>query len=213
MASDAPLAEIACPACDALYPSSNNYCGFCGAALSASDRYRDYERAVGSAILALNGLESEVFYLFDILGEATPLLERAFFKTKIKTLEEVAAKQADNEIRAKMEQIAREAHKLADDRNNFAHGLLWTDGFTGEHKRTYVRQRDGKVFEDERTPEEIERSALNILMLRHNVRDLAMQMGGLERWEKFCEEELEPLLALRDAKVCPPNRDVTVCAI
>src|SRR6266446_5724770 len=142
MASDTTLTEIACPACDALSTSNNNYCGFCGAALRASDRYRDYERAVGSAILALNGLESEVFYLFDILGEATPFLEKAFFKHKIKKLKEVSAKQADNKIREKMEKIARVAYQLADDRNNFAHGQLWTDGFTGEHKRRYVRQRD-----------------------------------------------------------------------
>jgi hypothetical protein len=201
MASDPTLTEIACPACDALSPSNNNYCGFCGAALRSSDRYRDYERAVGSAILALNGLESEVFYLFDILGEATPLLERAFFKDKIKKLEEVAAKQVDNKIREKMEKIAREAYQLADDRNNFAHGQLWTDGFTGEHKRRFVRQRDGKVFEDERTPGEIEHFAFDIVGLRHDVGNLAMQMGGLERWEKFCEEELEPLFALRETKV------------
>ena len=201
MASDPTLTEIASPACDAGSPSNNDYCGFCGAALRPSDRHRDYERAIGSAILALNGLESEVFYLFDILGEATPLLEKAFFKEKIKKLEEVAAKQADGKIRENMEKIAREAYRLADDRNNFAHGLLWTDGFTGERKRTYVRQRDGKVFEDERTPEEIESSAFDIVMLRHDVRDLAMQMGGLERWKKFCEEELDPLLALRETKV------------
>ena len=200
MASDATLTEIACPACDALSPSNNNYCGFCGAALRSTDRYRDYERAVGSAILALNGLESKSFILFGILGEATPLLERAFFKQKIKKLEEVAAKEADNKIREKMEKIAREAYQLTDDRNNFAHSLLWTDGFTGEHKRTYVRQRDGKVFEDERTPEEIEHSAFDIVMLRHDVGDLAMQMGGLERWEKFCEEQLEPLFALREKR-------------
>jgi hypothetical protein len=201
MASDPTLTEITCPACDAGSPSNNDYCGFCGAALRSSDRYRDYERAVGSAILALNGLESEVFYLFDILGEATPELERKYFKDKIKKLEEVAAKQADSKVREKMEKIARGAYRLADDRNNFAHGMLWTDGFTGEHRRRYVRRRDGKVFEDERTPEEIERSAFDIEMLRHDARNLAMQMGGLERWEKFCEEELEPLFALRQTKV------------
>ena len=128
------------------------------------------------------------------------MIERAFFKQKIKKLEEVAAKEVDNKIREKMEKIAREAYQLTDDRNNFAHSLLWTDGFTGEHKRTYVRQRDGKVFEDERTPEEIEHSAFDIVMLRHDVGDLAMQMGGLERWEKFCEEQLEPLFALREKR-------------
>ena len=198
MASPANLTEISCPACHSLSTSDNNFCGFCGAALRASDQYRDYERAVGAAILALNGAESDIFYLLDILGEATPLLEKAFFKDKIKKLEEVAAKQADNTIREKTKTIARKAYQLSADRNNFAHGLLWTDGFTGEHKRRYVRQRDGKVFEDDPTLEGIDRSAFEITMFRAEVQDLAMQVGGQERWERFYEEYLVPLLARRE---------------
>src|SRR5689334_17971632 len=77
--SKAMLSQIACPSCDALSTSDNSYCGNCGTALTASNRYRDYERAVGSAILALNGVESEIFYLLDILGAATPSLEGAYF--------------------------------------------------------------------------------------------------------------------------------------
>jgi hypothetical protein len=198
MTSDAMLTQIACPTCKALCTPNNNYCGYCGAALTASNRRRDYERAVGSAILALNGVESEVFYLLDLLGEATPSLEGAYLTRKIARLEEVAAKQSDTKIRTTMEQIVSKARCLAADRNNFAHGLLWEDGFTGAHKRRYVRQRDCKVFEDERSPEEIERSAWDLTELRFDVGDLAMQMGGLERWEKFCDEYLEPIFALRE---------------
>src|SRR5437763_17208917 len=102
MTSDAMLTQIACPTCEALSTSDNNYCGYCGVAATASNRHRDYERAVGSSILALNGVESEVFYLLDLLGEATPSLEGAYFAQKIEKLEAVAAKQPDTKIRTKI---------------------------------------------------------------------------------------------------------------
>ena len=75
---------------------------------------RDYERAVGSAILALNQLESAVFYLLDILGAVQPSLERAYFINKVAKLEEVARQQADATTCAKLEKFASEARRLAD---------------------------------------------------------------------------------------------------
>jgi hypothetical protein len=143
---------------------------------------RDYACAVGSAILALNGLESEVFYLLEILGAAPP--EGAYFIKKVYQLEKVARQHVDAKIRERLEKIVSEARRLADERNNFAHGLLWIDGFTGEHKRRYVRQRDSNVLDDARPPEVIERIAFDLIELAGDVRDLAMALGGLKLWEE-----------------------------
>ena len=104
------------------------------------DPMRDYACAIGSAILALNSVESEVFYLLDILGAAQPSLEGAYFIEKIAKIEEIARQHADAKTRASLEKIASEARRLADERNNFAHGALWIDAFTGEHKRRFVRR-------------------------------------------------------------------------
>lgn len=150
-----------------------------------ADSIRDYACAIGSAILALNDLESEVSYLLDILGAAQPSLERAYFIKKIGKLEAVARQQADAKTRERLEKIASKARWLADERNNFAHGLLWIDAFTGEHKRRFVRRSDRKVFEDARPPEEIEGIAFCLTNLAADVRDLAMELGGLERWEEY----------------------------
>jgi hypothetical protein len=196
MTSEAPPAQITCPKCDVLSAPDSNYCGYRGASLTDMIG-RDYECAVGSAILALNSLESAVFYLLDILGAAPPSLEGAYFMVKVRKLEDVARQHGDAKIRGRLEKIASEACRLANDRNNFAHGLLWIDGFTGEHKRTFVR-RDGKVIEDARSPEVIERIAFDLIQLSLDVRDLAMQLGGLERWEEYYDQYLAPLLARRD---------------
>jgi hypothetical protein len=145
-------ADITCTSCNCPSGSNDNFCRYCGAALNDSNRRRDYECAVGSAILALNSLESDVFYLLDILevqhvirkrvkkertkkGQPLPL-EGAFFSEKIDTLEHVAAQQTDPTLQTKLQKIVTEARRLGDERNNFAHGFLWIDGFTGEHRRT-----------------------------------------------------------------------------
>ena len=97
MARESAQAGITCPKCDGLSAPNQNFCGYCGAALNDSNRRRDYECAVGSAILALNSLESEVFHLLDILDvhcvvkertkKGNPLpLEGAFFSEKIDML-------------------------------------------------------------------------------------------------------------------------------
>jgi hypothetical protein len=195
MTSEPTPTTITCPKCDAVSTPDNNFCGNCGASLT--DPMRDYACAVGSAILALNGLESEVFYLLDILGVAQPSLEGAGFISKIAKLEEVALQQTDT-TRERLDKIASEARRLADERNNFAHGLLWIDGFTGEHKRRFVRQRDGHVLEDARPPEMIQHTAFELIDLAGQVSDLAMEMGGLERWEEYYDLYLAPALALRN---------------
>ena len=59
-----------------------------------------------------------------------------------------------------------------------------------------VRQRDGKVIEDARPPEAIEHVAFELIDLAGQVSDLAMGMGGLERWEEYCDLYLAPVLAL-----------------
>ena len=206
-------ADIACPNCDCLCRSNHNFCAYCGAALNNFNRRRDYECAVGAAVLALNSLESDVFYLLDILGvqhvirkrvknertkKGKPLpLEGAFFSEKIDTLEHVARERTDPTLQTKLQEIVTEARRLGDERNNFAHGLLWVDAFTGEHKRTFVRRGDSKSADDPRPPELIDHIAFDIIELALKVRDLAMELGGLERWEKFCNEYIEPSLALR----------------
>jgi hypothetical protein len=206
-------ADIACPNCDCLCRSNHNFCGYCGAALNDSNRHRDYECAVGSAILGLNDLESNIFYLLDILGvqhvirtrvknERTkqPLpLGGAFFSLKIDTLEHVAREQTDPTLQTRLQKIVTEARRLGDERNNFAHGLLWVDVFTGEHRRTFIRRGESKGVDDPRPPQVIEHVALELQELAWEVRDLAMmELGGLERWNKFYDEEIKPLLALRE---------------
>lgn len=76
MTRESAQAGITCPKCDGLSAPNQNFCGYCGAALNGSNRRRDYECAVGSAILALNSLESEVFYLLDILDVHCVVKER-----------------------------------------------------------------------------------------------------------------------------------------
>ena len=209
MTRESAQAGITCPKCDGLSAPNQNFCGYCGAALNDSNRRRDYECAVGSAILALNSLESEVFYLLDILDvhcvvkertkKGNPLpLEGAFFSEKIDTLHYIARRQTDPALQTRLQKIVSEARRLGDERNNFAHGLLWVDGFTGEHRRTFVRRGDSKGTDDPRPPELIEHVAFELTELALTVRDLAMELGGLERWEKFCDEYLEPIPALRE---------------
>jgi hypothetical protein len=213
MNRESAQADITCPNrdCDGRFPPNHNFCGYCGAALNHSNRRRDFERAVGSAILALNSLESEVLYLLDILGVQNvirkrgtkkrtkkgkpPRLEGAFFSEKIDTLEQVARQHSDPTLQTRLQKIVAEARRLGDERNNFAHGLLWVDGFTGKHRRTFVRRGDSVGSDDPRTPELIEHVAFELLELTLTVSELAMPLGGLERWEKFCEEYLEPALA------------------
>jgi hypothetical protein len=220
MTSESPLAQITCPQCHVLSAPDNDYCGYCGAALNYLNRHRDYESAVGSAILALTRLESEVFNLLDILGvkhatkagkkvinRGNPLpLEGASFSEKMDTLEDIACRQIDATLQAKidatlqtkLQKIVSQARVLGDDRNNFAHGLLWIDAFTGEHKRTFVRRGESKGTDDPRPPELIEHVAFELNDLAGKVRELAMDLGGLERWEKFYEEYLAPTLAHPD---------------
>ena len=208
-------ADIGCPNpnCGRLCRSNHNFCGYCGAALNDSNRRRDYECAVGAAVLALNSLESDVFYLLDILGvqhvirkrvknerttKGKPLpLEGAFFSEKIDTLAHVACEQTDPTLQKKLQEIVTEARRLGNNRNNFAHGLLWVDAFTGKHKRTFVRRGDSKGEDDPRPPEVIDNIAFEIIELALKVRDLAMmELGGLERFEKFFKEYIEPSLPL-----------------
>ena len=86
-------------------------------------------------------------------------------------------------IRARLEKIASETDRLADERHNFAHGLLWIDGFTGEHKRTYIQLRRDKkvvvvnVIDDARQPEEIAHVTFDLINLALDVRDRAMERG------------------------------------
>jgi hypothetical protein len=153
-------------------------------------RRRDYECAIGDAVLALNSLESEVFYLLEILGAAQGM-EGVYIKDKIIRVKTVAQQHDDSTIRARLEKIASETDRLADERHNFAHGLLWIDGFTGEHKRTYTqRLRNNKkvsvvnVIDDPRQPKKIECVAFDLRNLALDVSNLAMQLGGLQRWEE-----------------------------
>jgi hypothetical protein len=214
MTRESAQAGTTCPNCDGLAAPNQNFCGYCGAALNDSNRRRDYQCAVGSAILALNSLESEVFYLLNILDvhyvlkertkkrntkKRNPLpLEGAFFSEKLDTLHHIARRQTDPTLQTRLQKIVTEARRLGDERNNFAHGLLWVDGFTGEHRRTFVRRGDSRGTDDPRPPELIEHVTLELIELTLTVRDLAMELGGLERWEKFCDEYLEPILALRE---------------
>jgi len=209
MTRESAQAVTNCPNCGNLAAANQNFCGYCGASLNDSNRRRDYECAVGSAILALNSLESDVFYLLDILDvhyvikegakKRRPLpLEGAFFREKIDTLCHIARRQTDPTLQTRLQRIAAEARRLGDERNNFAHGLLWVDGFTGEHRRTFVRRGDSRGIDDPRPPALIEHVAFELIKLSLTVRDLAMELGGLERWEKFCDEYLDPILARRE---------------
>jgi hypothetical protein len=151
---------------------------------------RDYACAVGSAILALNELESNVFYLLQILDASHSALEveKESIKDKIKRLKKESLKHVDAKVRARLDKVVSETCRLANERNNFAHGFLWTDAFTGEHKHRLVRQRDGQVLEGARLPPEaIEGIAFDLNLLAADVKDLANELGGLERWEKYVQ--------------------------
>jgi hypothetical protein len=71
--------------------------------------------------------------------------------------------------------------------------------FTGEHRRTFVRYGESKGVDDPRPPRVIEHVAFELQELAWEVWDLAMmELGGLERFTKFYDEEIKPLLALRE---------------
>jgi hypothetical protein len=149
---------------------------------------RDYACAVGSAVLAMSGLESNIFYLLQILDASHSALdvEKGPIRVKIKLLEKESDKQhVDSKVRARLEKIVSEANRLKDERNNIAHDFLWTDPFTGEHKRRRVFP-NGKVSEGARfSPGQIERITFDLILLAADMSDLAGELGGWERWEEY----------------------------
>jgi hypothetical protein len=110
----------------------------------------------------------------------TPL-EGAFFREKLDTLEHVAYQQTDATLRTRLQNIVSEARRLGNEPNNFAHGLLWVDGFTGEHKRTFVRRGDTQGVDDPRSPELIEHVAFELddLSMKVPPRNAAGRFGAL----------------------------------
>jgi hypothetical protein len=140
-----------------------------------------YACAIGSAILALNTAESELSELLLQLGRG-PEIEAWLFAQKVKALEEHATKESDQAVRAKYDRIIAEARRLADERNNFAHSLLWFNPTDGEHQRRFVRwvgpkgARHLTIEHDTRSPQEIIEFGLQIDALALDIGALATEL-------------------------------------
>lgn len=136
-----------------------------------------YACAIGSAILALNSAESELADLLQQEGLA-PDVQGWWFGEKVKALEKISQKEQDEDLRAEFDRIIDEARRLASERNNFAHSLLWFDPFEGTHQRRFARMegpkgaRRLKIEHDERSPQQIINTGLEI-------DDLALSIGAL----------------------------------
>jgi len=139
---------------------------------------RDYACAIGTAILAFNETETEIFGLMEALAGADlpPDIEAGYLRDKLKYLKESAPRIADAIVRQMVLEIVAEAERLNDDRNNFAHSLLWTDLFDGTRHRRWVRQKTKEATHDSRTPEQIMKVAEELEELGNRAGALASQI-------------------------------------
>lgn len=150
-----------------------------------TEKHEAYARAIGLVILAMNMLEANVYFILDVMGEATQDDEGKLLTDKLTMLDRVAAKQTNPKIRARLENVVEQARSFLDDRNNFAHATLWVDGETGIFRRRYVRRKDKVSVEDIREPDEIEYVSFQISNASSAARDVAMDLGGNKRWEEY----------------------------
>ena len=140
-----------------------------------------YACAIGSAILALNTVESEMSDLLQQLGHPEEV-QGWRLSDKVEALKKAGLKEADPEIKAEFDRVIAEICRLADERNNFAHALLWFDPFTDTHQRRYARlvgprkQRRLKIEHDARSAQEITATSLEIDALALSVGALATRL-------------------------------------
>lgn len=137
----------------------------------------EYACAVGLAILALNEADAEILSLIEALSRRDrPELEAKYLSEKLKVLEKLAEKYADQTVRQHLCSLVSDAYRLNDDRHNFAHGLLWIDPFDGTHQRRFVPRRTGVPNDDPRTPRQIKEEASEIEQLGENAAGLAAKI-------------------------------------
>jgi hypothetical protein len=142
---------------------------------------QEYAWAIGTAILALNEAESEIFSLLQQLIESEQSdlpeqeleatiskLEASVFSEKINRIEEIANR-CNPAVRARLIAIVAEGRRLGDERNNFAHGLLWLNPFDGKPQRRFVPRRTAQPMHDARTPQQIIDVSLEIEKLTTDV--------------------------------------------
>ena len=149
---------------------------------------QEYVWAIGTAILALNEAESEIFSLLQQLieGEQSELpeqeleatmsrLEACVFSEKINRIEEIA-NHCNPAVRTRLIAIVAEGRRLGDERNNFAHGLLWFNPFDGKPQRRFAPKRTTQPMHDARTPQQIIDVSLEIEKLTTDVIVIATEL-------------------------------------
>lgn len=149
---------------------------------------QEYACAIGMAILALNDAESEIFSLLrQLISERSKLteadldqkmlkLEASFFSDKLEKLRKLAGCYSDSPVRTRLFKIVEDGRRLGDERNNFAHGLLWFDPFDGKHQRRWVPKFTREPTHDCRTPQQIIEVSREIKQLADDAAVLATEL-------------------------------------